>query len=74
MSSSYSDRPSLRSKDVEIIMEGIPNLLDLQGRVFAIQIPFSKMGLSEGEIDECPASLAQDPVNIRVVTDPHCRA
>ena len=52
-------------QDVQVVVEGFAELLDLERRIGLGQVALAEVGLAEGEVKECPAGWAEDPASVR---------
>jgi hypothetical protein len=51
-------------------VEGVPDLLDLERRIWSCQVPFPEVRLAKGQIEKRAVPLSQNPTTIaRVIKD-----
>ena len=46
------------AQDVEVVMEGIPDLLDLECRIWSSKVSFPEMRLAKGQIEKRAVALS----------------
>ena len=49
------------TQDIQIVVEGVPDLLNLKRRSRPGQVPSTEMRLAKGQVQKHAATLAQDP-------------